>query len=167
MGAALLIAVVFLRGKKKKAPPTLEDIGKADATIKDMELKESYMGDLQWNLRAKEANLFEKEGIAYLKKVTLIYSLGDEGKLIVTSNRGKIQFSQKNVFLEGNIVASSNALSFKAKDLAWFQEKRLLSSEGPIFIRRQNIETTGKKMVADIISGKIILQQDVQTIIYD
>jgi len=90
--SAFIFFIFWLQMKQQiiKPPVPEPDIGKADVTIKNMELSESSEGDLDWSLKAEEAELYEKQGIAYLKKIVLTYS-GEKGQeIVLTGDRGKI-----------------------------------------------------------------------------
>ena len=171
-GLSVILAFIFfifwlqMKQHVMKPPVPDPDIGKADVTIKNMELSETSEGDLDWRLKAEQAQLYEKQGIAYVTKLVLSYS-GEEGQeIVLTGNRGKIDLSEKNVFLEGNVKASSNHVHLKTKTLSWFPKKRIISTEDPVWLKQNNIHITGRGMSADINLRKIKLNQDVKTGVY-
>ena len=166
--SASIFFIFWLQMKQQviKPPVPKPDIGKADVTLKNMELSETSEGDLAWRLKAEEAELYEKQGNAYLTKVVLSYS-GEEGQeIVLTGNRGKIDLSEKNVFLEGNVKAFSNQLYLKTKTLSWLPKKRIVLTEDPVWLKQNNIQITGRGMSADINLRKIKVNKDVTTGIY-
>jgi len=166
--SAFLFFIFWLQMKQQAIKPPVPDpnIGKADVTIKNMELSETSEGGLEWRLKAEEAELYEKQGIAYLIKVVLSYS-GEEGQeIVLTGNRGKIDLSEKNVFLEGNVQATSNQLHLKTKTLSWLREKSIVLTEDTVWLKQNNIQITGRGMSADINLRKIKVNKDVTTGIY-
>lgn len=166
--SASIFFIFWLQMKQQvMKPPVLDpNIGKADVTIKNMELSETSEGDVDWRLKAEEAELYEKQGIAYVTKVVLSYS-GEEGQeIVLTGNRGKIDLSEKNVFLEGNVKASSNQVHLTTKTLSWFPKKRIISTEDPVWLKQNNILITGRGMSADINLRKIRVNKDVKTNVY-
>lgn len=169
MGIFLFIVFVFwqqINQQRRKPPISEPNIGKADVTIKNMELSETSEGDLEWRLKAEEAQLFEKQGIAYLKKIVLAYSEEKGEEIVLTGDRGKIYLSEKNVFLEGNVNASSSQVQLKTKALSWFRGKRMLVTEDQVWLKQRNIEITGQGMAADSNLGKIKLNKEVETVVY-
>lgn len=172
IGLSVISAFIFFifwlqMNQQVMNPPVPDpDIGKADVTIKNMELSETSEGYLDWRLKAEEAELHEKQGIAYLRKVVLSYS-GEEGQeIVLTGNQGKIDLSEKNVFLEGNVNASSNQVHLKTKTLSWFRKKRIVLTEDPVWLKQNNVQITGRGMSADINLRKIKVNKDVKTVIY-
>ena len=166
----LLLFFIFWLPMKQHGsdkPPVPElNIGKADVFIKNMELLETSEGALDWRLRAEEAQLYEKKGIAYLTKIVLSYSEEEGQEIVLTGNRGKIDLSEKNVFLEGNVKASSNQIHLKTKTLSWFRKKRIVVTEDPVWVKQNNILITGQGMLADINLRKIKVNKNVKTDIY-
>ncbi|MEW5802065.1 MAG: LPS export ABC transporter periplasmic protein LptC [bacterium] len=168
-GVLIITLLVFLRqtDRQKVSAPVQEPIvNKADMEVKKMELFETEAGDLAWNLKAERAQVYEKEGVAYLQHITLEYLLGEGEAVILTGDKGTVNLSQKNVFLEGNVDASSYRIQLKTNTLSWNREKRLLTTEDPVWLRRKNIEITGKGMVADMNLKKIKLSKQIRTAIY-
>jgi len=166
LAAALL---VYLRegGLHKESGPISEPIlNKADVEVKSMELSETDGGDLAWNLKAEKAQVYEKQGIAYLQHISLAYLLGNGEEVVLTGKRGKINLVQKNVFLEGNVDVSSYQVRLRTNTLSWNREKRILLTEDPVWLRRENIEMSGKGMVADMNLKKIRLNKEIRTEIY-
>ena len=170
----LLVISVFVffifwlhMNQEETKPPILDpNIKKADVTIKKMDLSETSEGNLDWRLKAEEAELHEKQGIAYLKTIILSYS-GEKGQeIILTGNRGKVDLLKKNVFLEGNVTAFSNQIQLKAKTLSWFRENRTVMTEDPVWLKKDNIEITGREMSADMEFKKIKVNKEVTTGIY-
>jgi len=141
-------------------------VNKADVEVKKMEISETEAGDLAWNLKAEKAEVYEKEGVAYLQNIILEYLLGDGEEVVLTGDKGKINLVQKNVFLEGNVDASSYQIRLKTKTLSWNREKRMLLTDDRVWLRRENIEMSGKGMVADMNLRKIRLNKEIRTEIY-
>ena len=164
-----MILVVYLRqaGRQQVRGPVLEPIlNKADVEVKKMELSETEAGDLAWNLRAEKAQVYEKKGVAYLQDIILKYLLEGGEEVVLTGDKGKINLAKKNVFLEGNVDASSYQVQLRTNTLSWNREKRVLLTDDPVWLRRENIEMSGKGMVADMNLRKIKLNKEVRTEVY-
>lgn len=170
LGVVLVITLlVYLRqaGRQQALEPVSEPIvNKADVEVKKMEISETEAGDLAWNLKAERAQVYEKEGVAYLQNIILEYLLGDGEKVVLTGDKGKIDLAQKNVFLEGNVDASSYQVRLRTNTLSWNREKRILLTDDHVWLRRENIEMSGKGMVADMNLRKIKLNKEIRTEIY-
>ena len=123
-----------------------------------MELLETDGEDLEWRLHAEKAEVYEEEGIAYLQQIILIYSAEGGEKIVLTGEKGKIYLPKKDVSLEGNVEASSNQIQLKTDTLLWSKEKKLVTTEKIVRIKQNNIEITGRGMVADINLLKIKLR---------
>lgn len=166
----LITLAVFLRQARRQQadrPPAVEPIvNKADVEVKKMVLSETEAGDLAWNLKAEKAQVYEKQGVAYLQNIVLEYLLGDGEEVVLTGDKGKINLVQKNVFLEGNVGASSYQVQLKTNTLSWDREKRILLTEDPVWLRRENIQMSGRGMVADMNLRKIKLNKEIKTEIY-
>jgi len=170
-GIILLITfAVSLRKARRQqsgsAPVGESIVNKADVEVKKMVLSETEAGDLAWNLKAEKAQVYEKEGVAYLQTISLEYVLGDGEAVVLTGDKGKVSLVQKNVFLEGNVDASSYQVQLKTNTLAWDREKRILVTEDPVWLKRENIQMSGKGMVADMNLRKIKLKKEIRTEVY-
>jgi LPS export ABC transporter protein LptC len=170
VGVVLVITLlVYLRRavRQQGSGPVSEPIvNKAEIEVKKMEISETDAGDLAWNLKAEKAQVYEKQGVAYLQHIILEYLLKDGEEVVLTGDKGKINLAQKNVFLEGNVDASSYQVRLRTNTLSWNREKRILLTEDVVWLRRENIEMIGKGMVADMNLRKIKLNKEVRTEIY-
>ncbi|MEW6380096.1 MAG: LPS export ABC transporter periplasmic protein LptC [bacterium] len=168
-GILLIVLFISLRqaDQRQTSSPALEPIlNKADVEVKKMELSETEGGELEWNLRAERAEVYEKRGIAYLQDITLEYLLNEGEEVVLTGERGEINLGRKDIFLRGNVGASSYHIQLKTDTLSWNRQKRELLTEDPVWLKRENVEITGRGMVADMSLKKIRLNKNVRTVIH-
>lgn len=168
-GIFLIVLLISLRqtGRRRMSAPAPEPIlNKADVEVDKMELSETEGGELEWNLKAERAQVYEKKGIAYLQDITLEYLLTEGEEVVLTGDRGEISLGQKNIFLQGNVGASSYHVQLKTDTLSWNRQKRMLLTEDPVWLKRENVEITGRGMVADMSLKKIRLNKNVRTVVH-
>lgn len=166
---ALSLAIILWRAGQQRVaggPISQPVINKADLRVEKMELAETRGGDVEWSLKAEKAEVYEKEGFAYLQNIILEYLLQGRKEVVLTGDRGRINLSKKDVFLQGNVGASYYEVQLKTDNLFWDRGKKVLVTDDAVWLKRENIEITGKGMVADINVGKIKLNKEIRTAIY-
>lgn len=171
LGSVVALSLVFLlwrASQQRTAAGSISQtvINKADLQVEKMELSETRGGDVEWSLKAEKAEVYEKEGFAYLQNIMLEYLLQGRKEVVLTGDRGRVNLAKKNVFLQGNVGASYYEVQLKTDNLSWDRGKKVLVTDDAVWLKRENIEITGKGMVADINLGKIKLNKEIRTAIY-
>ncbi|MBI4380679.1 MAG: LPS export ABC transporter periplasmic protein LptC [candidate division NC10 bacterium] len=124
-----------------------------DAKISGFHLVETKDGTKLWEIWGDLAEVFEKEGIAKVTKISnqvtvTLYS--DQGKLTSRSDKATLNMQTKDVRLEGNVSARSElGSSLQTESLAWSAEDRRLFTRSPVTLTKGGLVSRGVGMEAE------------------
>lgn len=138
------------------APPSARERERRimpDAKITGFHLVETKGGAKLWEIWGDLAEVFEKEGLARVMKVTqqvtvTLYS--GEGKLTSRSDKATLNMRTKDVRLEGNVSATSEVgTSLQTQSLDWSAEDRRLFTQSPVTLVKGGLVSRGVGMEAE------------------
>jgi LPS export ABC transporter protein LptC len=138
-----------------------------DAKISGFHLVETKGGTKLWEIWGDLAEVFEKEGIARVTKISnqvtvTLYS--DHGKLTSRSDEATLNMQTKDVRLEGNVFATSElGSSLQTESLAWSAEDRRLFTRSPVTLTKGGLVSRGVGMEAETSLERVRLLSRVQS----
>lgn len=124
-----------------------------DVKITGFHLVETKDGAKLWEVWGDMAEVFEKEGVARVTKVSrqvtvTLYS--DEGKLTSRSDKATLNMRTKDVRLEGNVTATSETGSnLQTESLDWSAQERRLFTRSPVTLVKGGLLSRGVGMEAE------------------
>ena len=135
------------------APSVRQRDSSPDARISGFHLVETKGGIKLWEIWGDLAEVYEKEGIARVTKVSnqvtvTLYS--HEGKLTSRSDKATLNMRTKDVRLEGNVsAASEQGSSLQTQSLDWSAENRRLFTRSAVTLVRGGLVSRGVGMEAE------------------
>ncbi len=137
------------------SPSSQERRGRSspDMKITGFHLVETKDGAKLWEIWGDLAEVFEKEGVARVMKVSrqvtvTLYS--EQGKLTSRSDKATLNMRTKDVRLEGNITATSEAgSSLQTESLDWSAKERRLFTRSPVTLVKGGLISRGVGMEAE------------------
>ena len=135
------------------APSVRQRDSSPDARISGFHLVETKGGIKLWEIWGDLAEVYEKEGIARVTKVSnqvtvTLYS--NEGKLTSRSDKATLNMRTKDVRLEGNVsAASEQGSSLQTQSLDWSAENRRLFTRSAVTLVRGGLVSRGVGMEAE------------------
>jgi len=149
-------------------PSSVRQRGSApDTKISGFHLVETKGGTKLWEIWGDLAEVFEKEGIARVTKISnqvtvTLYS--DHGKLTSRSDEATLNMQTKDVRLEGNVSATSElGSSLQTESLAWSAEDRRLFTRSPVTLTKGGLVSRGVGMEAETSLERVRLLSRVQS----
>jgi LPS export ABC transporter protein LptC len=124
-----------------------------DAKISGFHLVETKSGSKLWEIWGDLGEVFEKDGIARVTKISnqvtvTLYS--DHGTLTSRSDKATLNMRTKDVILEGNVFASSEqGSSLQTESLAWSAEDRRLFTRSRVTLTRGGLVSRGVGLEAE------------------
>jgi LPS export ABC transporter protein LptC len=129
--------------------------GRADLTIKDVEVEEAAKGGVHWRLKAEQAQAFNEEGRTLIRQLVLTVDEPERSWTIV-GDEGDIFQADKNVEVRRNVVVTStDGLRLETSVLRWEGAKQRLWTDAPVVISREGSVIRG--------SGLEVLMNEEQT----
>ncbi|MBI2902974.1 MAG: LPS export ABC transporter periplasmic protein LptC [Candidatus Methylomirabilis oxyfera] len=135
------------------APSVRQRDSSPDARISGFHLVETKGGIKLWEIWGDLAEVYEKEGIARVTKVSnqvtvTLYS--HEGKLTSRSDKATLNMRTKDVHLEGNVsAASEQGSSLQTQSLDWSAEDRRLFTRMAVTLVKGGLVSRGVGMEAE------------------
>lgn len=148
--------LALLLGLAAGAPPSARERERRimpDAKITGFHLVETKGGAKLWEIWGDLAEVFEKEELARVMKVTqqvtvTLYS--GQGKLTSRSDKATLNMRTKDVHLEGNVTATSDVgTSLQTQSLDWSAEDRRLFTQSPVTLVKGGLVSRGVGMEAE------------------
>ncbi len=152
----VLVALALLPGAVVGVPLPSRERGSSstpDAKVTGFHLVETRSGVKLWEIWGDLAEVFEKEGLARVMKISqqvtvTLYS--DQGKLTSRSDKATLNMRTKDVRLEGNVTATSEqGSSLQTQLLDWSAENRRLSTSSPVTLVKGGLVSRGVGMEAE------------------
>lgn len=154
--AAVSTILSILLGAAGGEPPSPRDRPRGsepDARITGFHLVETKDGAKLWEVSGDLAEVFEKEGVARVTKISrqvtvTLYS--EQGKLVSRSDKATLNMRTKDVRLEGNVTAiSEEGSSLQTDVLNWSAQDRRLFTRLPVTLVRGGLVSRGVGMEAE------------------
>ena len=124
-----------------------------DGKITGFHLVETKSGGKLWEIWGDLAEVFEKEGLARVMKVSqqvIVTLYSDQGKLTSWSDKATLNMRTKDVRLEGNVTATSDlGSSLQTDSLDWSAQDHRLFTRLPVTLIKGGLVSRGVGMEAE------------------
>jgi len=132
-----------------------------EAKITNFHLVESKAGVKLWEIWGDLAEVFEKEGVAHVTKVSRQVAVvfhSEEGKLTSQSDKATINMRTKDVRLHGKVRATSEQGStLQTESLHWSAEDRRLYTPLAVTLAKGGLVSRGVGMEAETTLERVRL----------
>ena len=122
-------------------------------------------GFREWEIKAAQANTYEKSDIVYLYNFTMtLFSESNQIKSVLVANKGSIQQDIGNLIAEGEVrIFSANKSELQTEKVYWDQKRELFYSEtnNLVTYTRDSHKITGYDMLSDSALENIELNNSV------
>ena len=163
-----LSGVIAWRIVGRRGPtPVQQPAQQADYQIKDVHINETLEGNLRWTLNADQAQVYDQKGITVMRQV-VVRVFSRDGDWTVTSDEGTLDNNRRDVTLTGNVVIRSNdGLEMRTATLGWDNERRALSTDDPVEIKREGTTITGNGLAVQMQEETAAIGRNVRVVITD
>lgn len=142
------------------------DLPEADLRIKSGSFVEMEGNRVVWQLKAKTAQLFEKDNYAQLEQIKAFYLQDDGGKVMLEGEKGDLRLDSRDLTVSGRVrVIADDGSRLSTESLSWKDSQQKVLTEDWITIERDKMKLTGKGMEADANLNKLIIKEQVTTYI--
>jgi LPS export ABC transporter protein LptC len=147
------------------AAPGSMDMDTADATISQFTFTQTKDDTVQWQVQAKEAQLFERDRRAILQ-VVAVTLFGRQGKeLTVTGDEGTLNTETKNFVLANRskplVIYTESGYVIYTNHLAWTDQTREIRTQDPVRIVGHGLEVTGRGLLGHLDREEFEVLEDV------
>lgn len=164
-GATIFTIRLSNRGEGEIPPPVATE---ADCTLKNIHFVGDRSGLKEWELEAKEARHFQGGKMTMLENIEAAFYIEEGGVIRLRGDRGKIFHGTRDIELQGNIVIfTADGCQLTTEGLHYVDRTRQIRSSKRVDIAGRGMEITGKDMCIDLVTGKLTMQGNVDTILFD
>jgi LPS export ABC transporter protein LptC len=147
------------------AAPGSMDMDTADATISQFTFTQTKDDTVQWQVQAKEAQLFERDRRAILQ-VVAVTLFGRQGKeLTVIGDEGTLNTETKNFVLANRskplVIYTESGYVIYTNHLAWTDQTREIRTQDPVRIVGHGLEVTGRGLLGHLDREEFEILEDV------
>ncbi len=146
-------------------PISVNTIEEADARLGEFTFTQSKGETVEWQLRAKQAHLFEKDKRAVLREVILTLYGGAGDEVTVQGEEGTFNTATKDFVLANQdapiVVQTRSGYTIYTKRLEWVEAVREIRTTAPVRIVGHGLEIRGRGLMGRIPSEEFEILQDV------
>lgn len=163
-----LLYVLLTRPQSEFVAPSFppESLSKADGGMEDFTFFHSQEGVVQWEVKADNAQIFEKNNQAILKEVTItlfgqggreMRLQGEDGRINTLSRDFMVSnpSSDLSIELEGGYLVYTNHLS-------WKDDRRILTTKDPVTIIGNGMTIKGVGLIGKLDVEEFQVQRHVE-----
>lgn len=127
------------------------------AEMQEIRLIEVQDGDKKWELVAKGADYVKDTNQIRIFDIWVeLYGRGGDN-LILTAAQGTINYQSRQLVLSGPVQARAKNYEFTATEILYDPAKRLLQAPGPVQIRGERLQVSGRDLTLDLKHQKLVL----------
>ena len=146
-------------------PISLNMSEEADAKLGEFTFTQSKGEAVEWQMRAKQARLFEQEKRAVLHEVVLTFYGGSGDEVTVQGEEGTFNTATKDFVLANQdtpiVVQTRSGYTIYTNRLEWVEAVREIRTTAPVRIVGHGVEIRGKGLMGRILSEEFEILQDV------
>jgi LPS export ABC transporter protein LptC len=140
-------------------------IEEADAKLGEFTFTQSKGEAVEWQVRAKQARLFEEEKRAVLHQVVLTFYGGSGEEVTVQGEEGTLNTTTKDFVLANHdtpiVVQTKSGYTIYTNRLEWVESVREIRTTAPVRIVGHGLEIRGQGLMGRIPSEEFEILQDV------
>jgi LPS export ABC transporter protein LptC len=162
----LLITFVFLFNVPRLAMISQENTSLMPGTslkVSDIEYSQDYsQGGGKWELKAKEASLFNKSQSVSLKDVSLKLDHSKNTSYTIKGNECDYLREQEEIILKGDVIGSSGkGYKIETDLLIYKPEKESMETDKPVMITGPFFKIKGDGLYVDFKKEKFMIKNNV------
>lgn len=146
-------------------PISSVSIEEADAKLGEFTFTQSKGETVEWQVRAKQARLFEQEKRAVLREVVLTFHGGAGDEVTVEGEEGTFNTATKDFMLTNQkapiVVQTRSGYTIYTNRLEWVEAVQEIRTSAPVRIVGHGLEIRGQGLMGRIPSEEFEILQDV------
>jgi lipopolysaccharide export system protein LptC len=164
----LLVLFFGLKETPKEPLPSMKDW--ADISLSRVSFVQSQNGVKSWELTAQQAQLFEKDQTAFLKKISVAMKTQKGAHLTVYGDSGKMDMEGKNFLIQQEktpvSIAWGNGYTIKTSGLHWSSEEKMIESDKAVTIVGSGISMRGDGLKIFLDRSELMLLGNIHAKVY-
>ncbi len=137
----------------------------ADLSIGKIRQTSTRNGKKQWSLEAKSADYMENEKKVILKDLSVTFFLENQDEVYLVADRGILHTGTNDIEFSGNVVVRNKQYRLKTENLAYENDKRIITCNVPLRITGDKAELAANSASYDLNADKIVMTGNVDATI--
>ncbi len=147
-------------------PPPLGSGSDSDVSAEGIELVQGTGGDIEWVLRAGNADYDQENGIVKADKPRVTYYLGrDRKKVIVKAVYGEVNQQGNGLKLWDHVVGHYEDMRLQSDKLDFKPKENLIFLEGNVKVQSPSIYISSQRVKVDLKTREIMIEDGVEALI--
>ncbi len=142
----------------------------ADISLSHVSFVQSKNGVKEWELTADQAQLFEKDQAAHLKKISVVMKNKIGEAVTLSGDSGKMDMEGKRFFIQQEknpvSIAWDNGYTIKTSELNFSSEENMVASDKEVKIAGSRISMRGDGLRLFLDRSELTILGDVHAELY-
>jgi LPS export ABC transporter protein LptC len=138
--------------------------------LREFSFVESKAGDVEWKIRAQQAQVFDADAKAVLSGVRLTMADSKGVQMTVEGDDGTINTTSKDFVLSNRsselAIVFNDGFTIYTSRVTWVNDERRLWTDAPVRITGPSIEVTGEGMDALLATQEMRIRRDARVEVY-
>ena len=165
---ACFLVYLLVTNSASVPPPTTTGLGtfsQADATISHFSFTQTKGDQVQWQIEARQARLFEQDKKAVLDGVEVTLYGAEGREMTVQGDEGNLDTATKDFVLmnrsEPLVIRTESGYTIYTNYVTWKDETREIRTREPVRIVGHGLEVTGRGLMGHIDTEEFHVLEDV------
>ena len=165
---ACFLVYLLVTNSASVPPPTTTGLGtfsQADATISHFSFTQTKDDQVQWQIEARQARLFEQDKKAVLDGVEVTLYGAEGREMTVQGDEGNLDTATKDFVLmnrsEPLVIRTESGYTIYTNYVTWKDETREIRTQEPVRIVGHGLEVTGRGLMGHIDTEEFHVLEDV------
>jgi LPS export ABC transporter protein LptC len=166
------LTIFILQGPTRRIPSLSVAVIPQDpsAGLREFSFVESNAGDVEWKIRAHQAQVFDADAKAVLSGVRVTMADSKGVQMTVEGDDGTINTTSKDFVLSNRsgelALVFSDGYTIYTTRIEWVNNERRLWTDAPVRITGPSIEVTGQGMDALLATQEMRIRRDARVEVY-
>ena len=166
------LAIFIVQGPARRIPSMSVAVIPQDpsAGLREFSFVESNAGDVEWKIRAQQAQVFDADAKAVLSGVRVTMADSKGVQMTVEGDDGTINTISKDFVLSNRsgelALVFSDGYTIYTSRFTWVNNERRLWTDAPVRITGPSIEVTGQGMDTLLATKEMRIHRDARVEVY-
>jgi LPS export ABC transporter protein LptC len=166
------LTIFILQGPARRIPSVSVAVipESPSSGLREFSFVESNAGDVEWKIRAQQAQVFDADAKAVLSGVRVTMADAKGVQMTVEGDDGTINTTSKDFVLSNRsgelALVFNDGYTIYTTRIEWVNNERRLWTDAPVRITGPSIEVTGQGMDALLATQEMRIRRDARVEVY-
>ena len=135
---------------------------KATVSLDKVEHTATKNGVKEWGLKAESVNYYQNKNEAIFKNINLVFFDKNKPSATLTAKKGHLNTETNDIVATGHVFVVHDKLTLETETLDFNNKKRIISSDVPVKLVREESQVTADSMHMDLNTNITTLKGNVK-----